>query len=406
MLPRMHPLLARSPEIALLDPAAMLAFQILWQRGGDRSFSARPGGDALDVAIVDVRLRGQLLGLGVRAWLEPLVRGPLAQAGLCRVEVDGERIASLTVFPPSAERESLLRAARAADLAALSPEEREARRREAWRSRKARQRGRAAPPGGSPLEARDIPPGTPPSERVTPPGDSPRDMQLPMAPPGGSSKNEEENEKNGEESSSFSSFSGESSQKRPTEAAREAPPPPLVSRTPPVTPPERDTPPGGVGAVDAAGRWGRTVEGLGWGEVAGILGGVAPGVLNFRSTDDAKQRVMAWLHDEGVTRDQLRVLGELLARRRVNMPPPQGQPLDVTVLVPRGGDRTRLASWFGSVDEEMRRRRAQPELGLPANAQHGSGAAARASPTRPTPAAPPVRAEDLRAGLTFGTRSA
>lgn len=112
-LPRVHALLANSREYQVLDPGAQLAFQMVWKPlapEADRTYVAADGGpDAVDLALVDVRHRGQLLGPGSLEWLAGNLRGPLRRAGLVELDEAGGRVTRLRVGFTSRERERMAR---------------------------------------------------------------------------------------------------------------------------------------------------------------------------------------------------------------------------------------------------------------------------------------------------------
>lgn len=207
-----------------------------------------------------------------------------------------------------------------------------------------------------------------------------------------SSKKEEE-EISGSSSSSFPEKSPEAL----SGTAREAPPsppPPCVANA--VTHAhDTDPPPPPSGSEPMA-------SALGWPKVRSILSGASHGVFGVACLAPTQQQFIALLDELLVTTSELKELAKRAGSKQLKLfdkklGTPEQKTVDLHLLV-SPNVVWHVASWVNEIRSSAS---AQPELGLPANAQH-TGAAARASPPPPTAAAPPVRAGQLSAGLAFG----
>ena len=210
--------------------------------------------------------------------------------------------------------------------------------------------------------------------------------------PGLSSKKEEE-EISGSSSSSFPEKSPEAL----SGTAREAPPPPpppcvanAVTHAHDTDPPP---PPSGSEPMASA---------LGWPQVRSILAGASHGVFGVACKAETQKQFIALLDELFVTTSELKELAKRAGSKQLKLFDKKlgsrEQPMVDLHLLVSPNVVWQFASWLNEIRASAN---AQPELGLPANAQH-TGAAARASPPRPTAAAPPVRAGELLARLPFG----
>lgn len=387
-LARVHPLLASSREYQPLDPGAQLAFQMVWRPlapEDERTYVATAGGpDAIDLALVDVRHRGQLLGPGSREWLEANLRGPLQLAGLVELAEVGGRVARMRVGTTSAERERMARDAAREELtraleaegAPVDPEQARLRRL-AIKQRLKRARAAGIPAeqalqGYHPRGGTSSPSGGAPSRGTRPPAEGGTSQGTPR----GTEEKKEEEDRSSSASTSPKNTekNGDSNHLRGGEGSGAAypetyPPRRRVQLPPPPPPPAHDPYPLSVDQVMGiltAVSYGRIGDGT------KILRAWMVYRLVEQKVSEALLRRMAWLARGGNLHGQERLLKEKQQKATglLILAAPDGEPEVLTRWLDEA--RASLAAEAAAREKAQRELASakpyQGELGLPPNA--------------------------------------